>query len=146
MILFDYTFCGGSGFQQHFDSGGKYNPTVHPISINKKNGKHTIANVAQKPQICLSASSSYLYSASSVKGSRAQQTSCVYGIQNVNGPQFRPHESNIPALAVTNRGAIDMSADLLQQTKQGIVEIGKMRPNKLVLVLRNKQIKNYPLT
>ena len=64
-----------------------------------------------------SASAPYASSASSTRGSRAQQMSCVVGQASESGPHDFPHESVFPALGTTKVGACDISAAGLQQQK-----------------------------
>ena len=90
---------------------------VSPTSMSRNSGKQSVANVAQRHHIALSASASYASSASSTRGSRAQQMSCVVGQASESGPHDFPHESVFPALGTTKVGACDISAAGLQQQK-----------------------------
>jgi hypothetical protein len=103
--------------EQHpsYEEGRTQVLIVSPTSMSTKKGKQSVAKVAQRHHIALSASASYASSASCTRGSRAQQTSCVIGQASESGPHDFPHESAFPALGTTNVGAFDKSAAGLQQ-------------------------------
>ena len=90
-------------------------PTVTAMSSSTNSGKQTVANTEHRNHMVLSASSSYASTASSTRGSRAQQINCVKGQATDNGPQCCPQQSAFPALGTTNVGAPGKSASGLQQ-------------------------------